>query len=84
MKSAQEDNRSEPSDLARGPIVIGSGEKCTREVLKPSRLSIGKDMWQELIISLTDRERRSKNILFELTMCELSILSRSFIKEETW
>jgi hypothetical protein len=73
MKSAQEENRSEPSDLARGPIVIGSGEKCTREVLKPSGLSIGKDMWQELIISLTCKERNSKNILFEIVMCELAI-----------
>jgi hypothetical protein len=64
--SAKEENRSEPSDLACGPTVIGSREKCTREVLKPSGPSIGKDTWQELIISLTHRERRSKNILFEL------------------
>jgi hypothetical protein len=73
IKSAQEENRSEPSDLACEPIVIGSREKCTREVLKPSGLSIGKDMWQELIISLTRREGNSKNILFEIAMCELVI-----------
>jgi hypothetical protein len=64
VKSTQEENRSEPSDLAHGPIVVGSREKCAREVLKPPGLSIGKDMWQELIISLTCRERRSKKILF--------------------
>jgi hypothetical protein len=73
VKSVQEENRSEPSDLAHGPTVVGSREKCTREVPKPSGPSIGKDTWQELSISLTRRARRSKNILFELVMCEIMI-----------